>query len=44
MNKKQKVSVEILEFACPDSNRKSLFITGIPYMPEDEVVVSVIKF
>lgn len=41
MNKKEKVSVEILDFISPDANRKSLFITGIPYMTEEELVVSI---
>lgn len=40
MNKREKVSVEILDFISPDANRKSLFITGIPYMTEEELVVS----
>lgn len=38
-SRKQKVSVEILEFISPDANRKSLFISGIPYMLEDALVV-----
>lgn len=41
MNKREKVSVEILDFISPDANRKSLFITGIPYMTEEELIVSI---
>lgn len=38
---RKKVSVEILDFISPDANRKSLFITGIPYMTEEELIVSI---